>query len=79
MPKDLKTLAALAGIVLLGYVNAYAAVISDVKVCNLTATGAKITWLTDVAATGEDSVFVSNPTISLDTVFTASSIGFNTH
>ncbi len=61
--------------------NTYAdaAVISDVKVCNLKGRGATITWLTDVAAIGEDSVRVVNPSIALNAVFTASRIGFNTH
>ncbi len=54
-------------------------VISDITVCNLTATGATITWLTDRPATVTDSVRVLNPSISLDVVFTASRIGFNTH
>ncbi len=79
MSKNFKLLAALTGILLVAYVSANAAVISDVKVCNLTGRGADITWLTDVAATGEDSVRVTNTSVSLDTVFTASRIGFNTH
>ena len=53
--------------------------ISDIQVCNLTATGATITWLTDRPATLTDSVRVLNPSISLNVVFTASRIGFNTH
>ena len=65
MAKKFEFLEVFMGIVLLSFVSANAAVISDVKVCNLRGgRAATITWLTDVAATGEDSVLVTNTSIS---------------